>query len=374
MDNLQINRAEEPATLPTFTSERVEQLVKHVLVSRFQGEPMRQDIVRRGNRLNFCCPYCGDSNDPRKKRGNMYTNWLSFKCYNGGCEKYTDLEWFLRNFDQIHRLSDQELTALKIAIKDHKENFSQEKQQRYEANLQLLVDANWDRLLVKRSDFMSKMRLWDVHETSPQGVYLTKRKQVVDGKFAWDNYRKRLFLLNLDQTGNYVFSVQVMQMGPNKKPGEKYKTYPIDKVHEFFMKSPAGLQEYAENYASLSTLFGILTINIYQTVTIFEGPMDHFLYPNSVATCGIANDWPLDIDNKRWFQDNDDAGRKLAIEKLADGEPVFMWKKALEEQPHLWGNKRKDYNDIFLNAIINGKNAGTLDQYFSQHKHDGIYL
>lgn len=358
--------------VPKMTPERVEQLVRYVLAERFPGEPMRQEVLRRGNRLSMCCPYCGDSMDPHKKRGNMYTNWLSFKCYNGGCDKYTDLEWFLRNHDQIWRLSDEELTSMKIHIQDNQKNFGRDRQETFGANLHLLVEAEWDRLLVRRSDIMKKMRLWDIRDTSPQGVYLTKRMQRVDEKFAWDPNRKRMFVFNLDKTGEFVFGLQTKQMDD---PSAKYKTYTIEKVHEYFTSGATpGLLEYASRYNRLSTIFGILRANIYADITIFEGPMDHFLYPNSVATCGIDGDWPLDLGNTRWFQDNDQAGVKKAIQMLEQGRRVFMWRRMLDENPHLYGSKRKDYNDIFINGQLAGRPPGTLDQYFTDHKLDAIYL
>jgi len=356
---------------PKMSPERIEQLLKYVLIERFPGDIERQTIIKRGNRLSCCCPYCGDSNDAKKKRGNMYTNWLSFKCYNGGCEKYTDLEWMLKNFEQLHRLSDDELTSLKLSIQEHKNNHDFEKHQNYEANLHMMVDAEWDKLLVRRENIMKNMQLWDINKDSPQGVYLTKRMQKVDAKFAWDNYRKRLFIFNLDKTGEWVFGLQTKQMDD---PTAKYKTYTIEKVHEYFMKEKSpGLLEYAARYNHLSTLFGILRINVLHVVTIFEGPMDHFLYPNSVATCGIGHDMPLDI-KRRWFQDNDKAGVKHALTNIDAGESVFMWKKMFDENPHLYGTKRKDYNDIYINGVLKGKPPGTLDAYFSEHIHDGIYL
>jgi predicted RNA-binding Zn-ribbon protein involved in translation (DUF1610 family) len=38
-------------------------------------------------RLNFACPYCGDSEKVRtKKRGNVWLNTLIYRCYNCGEE------------------------------------------------------------------------------------------------------------------------------------------------------------------------------------------------------------------------------------------------------------------------------------------------
>ena len=43
----------------------------------------KRRLLESKERLNFACPYCGDSTDsPRKKRGNLYWNNLHFHCYN----------------------------------------------------------------------------------------------------------------------------------------------------------------------------------------------------------------------------------------------------------------------------------------------------
>lgn len=357
-----------------FTKARILELVSNVLRKRFPGDSQRQYIYEKSDRLNFCCPYCGDSLDPEKKRGNLYTNGLYFKCYNGGCDKYTNLEWFLRNFNCDDELSTDELTELNIYIQEERKNSEFQSTSYKEANLQKMVDAQWDKLLIPRSELMSKLRLWDIYDTSPQGVYLSKRLQKVDNKFAWDNYRKRLFIFNLDATGEWVFGLQVMPMD-GKPTTNKYKTYNIEKCWEYFMKndSPAKL-DYVSKYNKISMLFGILRINMHRMITIFEGPMDHFLYPNSVATCGTGHEFPLSLDNKRYLQDNDKAGLKLAVELIEQGEQVFMWKKLFEDKPELYGNKRKDYNDIYINGTLRGLNIGTLDEYFTTHKYDTIFI
>lgn len=363
---------QEKQEVKSMPKERQRDLVYAVLRKRFPGDVERQRIQDSGDRMNFCCPYCGDSADPKKKRGNLYPAKMYFKCYNGGCEKYTDLEWFLRNFQCIDLLTPEEVGDLKIGIQAERRNSEGARKIDYEINLQKMVDARWDRLLVPRQELMKSLGLWDIYESSPQGVYLKKRMQTVDGKFAWDNKRKRLFVLNLDKTGQWVFGLQVK---PMDDPTAKYKTYNNEKVWEYFMgnKNP-GLLEYASRYNRLSTIFGILKIDLGRTVTVFEGPMDHFLYPNSVATCGIGNELPLELHDSRYFQDNDEAGRKFAFEKLDERQKVFMWRKMFEERPDLYGSKRKDYNDICINGMIKGVQVGTLDQYFTDNKMDGIFV
>ncbi len=84
-----------------------------------------------------------------------------------------------------------------------------------------------------------------------QVATIMKQLKTVDNKFAWDNYRKSLFGFNLDKTGEFVFGLQTRQMDD---PNAKYKTYTIEKIHEWFMKSSVGMLDYASKYNHLSTL------------------------------------------------------------------------------------------------------------------------
>ncbi len=123
----------------------------------------------------------------------------------------------------------------------------------------------------------------------------------------------------------------------------------------------------------ISTVFNVLTLNFNDIITLFEGPLDSFLFRNSCGMCSVNNDWPFDVDNIRWFQDNDEAGKKKALEVLASGKSVFMWKKFIDDF-ELHGKKIKDYNDIMIYQRANNVDFGDIEKYFSTHKYDGIYL
>lgn len=358
----------------TISPERVQQLVGHVLKRRFPGDFERQQAVPRGVRLNICCPYCGDSKDARKKRGNVYVNWLYFKCYNGGCEAYKDLLTFLNDFECDDILTDEERLAAKLNIDESRKNSRLTKMQSFELNIEMLANTDFSKALIKRSDFMKQMRLWEIFPDSPTGVYLTKRRQVIDNKFAWDNYRKRLFIFNLDKSGEWIFSCQTRQFGEMEKRGMKYLTYNIEKMWKTFMRveDPNFLESMAK-LNHLSTIFGLLRVNFNQMVTIFEGPMDHFLYGNnSVALCSIGNEWPFDMENQRWFQDDDDAGREKALEVIAAGGSAFMWKKFRDDHYIPRNSKKFDYNDLVVYQWANNKRFDDLEDYFSTHHLDGI--
>jgi hypothetical protein len=349
--------------------------LREILKQRFPGDSERQRIVSRlnGQRLNFCCPYCGDSHETaKKKRGNFYTNWLYFKCYNGGCEQYVDLLKMIQDFKVSDTMTDEDRTSAKLRIASSREQARQERIMRHELSLNALTNTDFEKVLVPRKDLMKALGLMDVHPKSPMGVYLFKRSQLADKRFAWDTRRKRLFIFNLDPTQEWIFSLQTRQFEENTN--NKYLTYNLSGIWVKMMGNKD--EEFLEKTRSLdhiSTVFNVLTINFNDVITLFEGPLDSFLYRNSCGMCSVNNDWPFDVDNVRWFQDNDEAGKKKALEVLAAGKSIFMWKKFIDDF-ELHGKKIKDYNDIVTYSRANNVDFGDIEKYFSTHKYDGIYL
>ena len=57
----------------------VKSLVQTILNKAFTAEN-RRNIISYDNRINFCCPVCGDSaRSAAKKRGNLFLDKLFFK-------------------------------------------------------------------------------------------------------------------------------------------------------------------------------------------------------------------------------------------------------------------------------------------------------
>lgn len=358
--------------------DKIKETLRTILVKRFPGDTERQRVVQRlnGERMNICCPYCGDShNDPKKKRGNFYSKWLYYKCYNGGCEKYVDILKMIQDFS-VDGFSDEENMSAKLMIASSQDAARQDRIARHELSLDALTNTDFTSVLVPREALMKALRLMDIHKTSPMGVYLWKRSQNPDKRFAWDPKRKRLFIFNLDNSGEWIFSLQTRQFDSDSSKS-KYLTYNLSGIWLKMMGKNAETDvefiDKVRNLDHVSTVFNVLRINFNDTVTLFEGPLDAFLFPNAVGMCSVNNDWPFDVDNYRWFQDNDEAGRKKAIKVLAEGKSVFMWKKFIDDFD-LHGKKIKDYNDIVTYQQANKVDFGSLEKYFSTHKFDGIYL
>lgn len=353
---------------------RVMEAVKKMLRKRFPNEPSKQDVrdMSFAGRLNFACPFCGDSSrDVRKKRGNLYLEGLHFKCYNGGCDRYSDLLSMLDEFGVPDALSSDERADVAIAIREAGAARARTHAERESANLAMLTGTDYAGLLVPRDRLMGALGLSEVRPGTPTGTYLEKRAQPLGRQFAWDNRRRRLFLLNLDSSCEMVFGLQVRPMDGAAR-GTKYLTYGLDAVYEKFLREPERA-EAAREMSRLSVVFGMLTVDFSSPITVFEGPMDHFLYPNSAATCGTGVDWPVDAGDLRRFQDNDKAGRKLAVDLLERRQPVFLWRRYLDDAD-LRGSHVKDYNDLVVHSLANAVRLPDVAGYFSADPRDILYV
>ena len=62
---------------------KAEDQIRDILAQRFPGNAYKQEVHDKHERLNFACPYCGDSaTDNWKKRGNLYEEGFNFHCFN----------------------------------------------------------------------------------------------------------------------------------------------------------------------------------------------------------------------------------------------------------------------------------------------------
>ena len=83
------------------------EFISDLLKKRFKDDFHKQEINDEDvGKLNFACPYCGDSQkDSTKKRGNIYLRTSTYKCFNDGCLKWIPLSEFVSHFAQTLSLS-----------------------------------------------------------------------------------------------------------------------------------------------------------------------------------------------------------------------------------------------------------------------------
>ena len=319
---------------------RIEDLINTVLVKEFPGEHNKHKIYRAGNRLNFSCPYCGDSRDGRKKRGNFYLDTLSYKCYNGGCGIFKDIYSILKDFSLVGNLDQDEKTEILDILHSRKER---RKTYYGDIDISIFFDEDIKNYIIPRSEFMERMGLEEVRGSKIE-IYLTRRNQVPDQKFAWDKEKQRLYLMNLSRENN-ILGLQFRNM-QQSGGGSKYYTYKLSGIWEKLLGcKDENFLDGCRKIDPISSVFNIGTISFNDQITIFEGPMDSFLWKNSVGLCSVENKFPFEMDNLRFWYDWDNAGRAKASELLAEGHLVFNWRKFLTDHG-LPTNKKWDLNDL----------------------------
>jgi hypothetical protein len=328
-----------------------------ILNRRFSNSEKREVYDKHG-RLNFACPYCGDSHeDSRKKRGNLYYGAsFYYKCYN--CNKYRSIDQFLKDFSET-------LNADEIVLAREMEK--KEISGKIAIDPMLFLDkANLMRYAIDREVIEEKQNLVPL-DRSKIYIYLQKRLQPVMGRFSWNEEKQQLYIFHLIPDTNKVLGFQIR----NFKSTPKYLTFKLSKIYENLkMEIPDEVYEIDD----ISTTFGILSIDMSQPVTVFEGPLDSFLMKNSVATCSSGIDFPINLGTLRYMYDYDRAGREASLKKAGDGKPVFLWKKLLTDVGITEPVKKMDLTDLLVYCKRKGVKLPKLSEYFSRDKYDIYHI
>jgi hypothetical protein len=347
--------------------DKIKNLTQRVLNSEFPDNREKSRTYLSVNKFNFSCPYCRDSaKDPRKKRGYIFLDTLHFKCFNGGCGVFRDILQFFEDWNVSDDItSEEKVTVYQILQDNKKHRISIQK-----VDLDLFFEKDINEYLVPRDSLLKKMG-WTEVKGTPAMPYLLGRFQTPDKRFAWDPHRKKLILFNLNSDETLVLGMQTRKMDDSKM-GSKYLTYKLSKIWSSFMEID---DEIFLNdcimFEPISTIFGIANLRFDEKITIFEGPMDSWLFPNSVGLCSIENKFPFDIDNKRHFLDFDKTGIEKSMSLLAEGEEVFLWTLFIKEN-NLPENRKWDLNSLVMYLRKNEKKVKRLENYFSSEKWDMI--
>lgn len=118
-----------------------------------------------------------------------------------------------------------------------------------------------------------------------------------------------------------------------------------------------------------------MNLDINRAITVFEGPLDSFLFPNAVGVCSAKNDFPFEVDSLRYFYDNDETGKDWAMKRMEQGFPVFMWRKYIHDNElAAYESKIKDLNDLLIEAKRKSLKLKKFADYFSADKHDIYWI
>ena len=309
----------------------IKNIVSKILVKEFNSLERRR-IVDYHDRLNFCCPYCGDShNNERAKRGNIWFNRLIYVCFN--CDKKTSFDKFAKDFNEI---LDPEK---KMEIIEHLNStitYSDYEDDVFDAQTEDLIDLD------KLTEAFNIKKVAPIYDFQPvderSGIYkyllnrgITKDKQtnIYQAKFdkGDDNFEHIICLLN--RRGNKIVGLQIRNLKGGKR--RFFLIYNYESLYHWVNGEECDMSvNKLTMYNKLSYFFNILNIDFGSTITIFEGYLDSLFFPNSIGVVGVNTDMRFVENNNldiRYVYDNDSAGYKKSAEKIKMGIPVFLWNK-----------------------------------------------
>jgi hypothetical protein len=336
--------------------------VQSILQAEHQGARTQLKVNR--DRLNFACPYCGDSSDQYKKRGNVYFKSLQFHCYNDGCSKrHTDLVTFFRDFNQqvtnkedlVYYLDYIQTNRVVIPTQDY---------------LEVGVFSNIIKSAIPLDVIKKKFNLQTADENFRIQRYLKGRfmHKKLD-HFMYDPFKEQLYIFNLTPDKLHAVGWQIRNFKPGKA---KYISYNLEKINQLVLDKPIDLpNEELIKMNTLSLYFGLMHVNFESPVTVFEGPIDSLLYSNSIAIAGLDKPTLMfdDISTVRYLFDNDRPGRIAMESKLKRRKKVFMWNKLVRD--FKIRKPVKDFNEL-VDYCWKQKNDAVknIENYFTENPLD----
>ncbi len=335
-------------------------LVQIILNKNFTDRN-KQHIKIHRDRINFACPYCGDSmKNSNKKRGNIILEGKHsgfYKCFN--CSMFTKVSKFFTDYKV-----NLDLDVVDY-ITDHLGDFKSSLTGKYDISLLLDVDLI-EKYAIDRQELIEKLKLEEINDSSVR-PWLRARLQFQEERFLYNKEKNYLLVLNLTPS-NKILGFQ--KRGFNLKSYEsKYLTYKLSKIRQGFGKEPLN-EKIINELDSVSQLFNITLLNFNHPITLFEGAMDSFLFKNSISLSGANKSFPLDIPIRYWF-DDDETGRKNSIKYIEEGNNVFLWER-LKKDLGLPYRKKWDLNDVMILLKENNKLTPLFENYFSDDPLDSI--
>jgi len=347
---------------------KIENEVQTILNEKFDNRTRRK-IKKYPDRLNFCCPICGDSvDDATKRRGNIYFTNMRYICFN--CGYTASVDKFLKEFNMSLSLKDIEV------IHDVS---ARQQQSSSSINIDFQLFKLIDNLAIPVDIIKKQIGLIECGQMD----YLKNRciPSHSLNKFLYKPTTQELFVLNLSPSGK-VIGFQIRQLSEKSRKA-KYMSYNMGKIYDTFLLKPGttfndflrskldqsiDIDTIINKINQLSLIFNILNVTFNRRLNIVEGPIDSMFLDNCVALCGASrlSNYFDEIEDVCYVFDNDETGRKHAFEKLESGKRVFLWGKV-----PLNNKKIKDINDLVKNGfnikdIFNDNNTSdsTLDSIY----------
>lgn len=342
----------------------LESSLKSILRKEFPGNPQKQYVKVKRTEFNFACPFCGDSaTDAHKKRAHILLDGKFkglFKCFN--CGKSMEIGKFFKAFGTDFDLSTND------KLIEMGNEIGHRRDEMIENGLDLIIDIDAVKeYSINIEDLKHRTGFQEISTANKNEAffYLIGRNQFLFSNYLYDPGKRNLVVLNkLDN--DHIVGYQLRDLTGNRQA--KYLSYTLDRIHKEIMNDNV---EVPENLNALSLMFNIFNVNVRKPIIITEGPMDSFLVNNAIASAGANKDVPLKFQFY-YLYDDDETGRKHAIEKISEGKHVFLWNK-LKAAYNLPQKKKWDVNDVINYLAERGiKTRINWYEYFSNDMFDII--
>lgn len=375
IDNLNLSLNQKLEVDDEF-KEKAITLLQRILDQEHDHSEKKQ-IKDQRERLQFACPYCGDSQKVmRKKRSNLFWDTLFVHCFNDGCPSpHVDFATFLTDFG-ISREEIREYFGSFSLIKKYSKDNQNESSKRFK---RLITDnsvkgdsfSKIEQYGILQEDFKRLLNASDIKPNTKIFKYLKSRNQHNNLNNFLVN-RDGLLVLNQNASRDRVIGYQVKTFNTTNP----YITYDLERIYtDNLGREIEEDKDMIMRMNELSTLFNIMKVRLTGKLTAFEGPMDSFLYPNAIALCSATRDTSKieQFPRIQFMYDNDKAGREQAAEKIERELPVFLWKKFLKD--FKFPKDLKDFNDVVNYAIRSKiKFFRDIDNYYSSYTLDKFYI
>lgn len=368
---------------------KIQDFVQDVLSLRFNGDHHKTQINSEdSDKLNFACPYCGDSEkDPTKKRGNLYLTTQSYKCFNDGCLTWVPLNKFISTFALKYSLN-------LPSMEDRKESRRPVRQETKRGFLiEFLMNPKVKNSLVDFSSLQSRFFLTpckDAPIDSPVYQYLSSRNIFNLPSFEqtcyYDNRMDKIYIFNLDLRSGKVLGVSLRRIDGGSGPKYNIRNYSEFKKTGLIREVDADV---ISKIDAINNYFNILNINFSYPVIVTEGQIDAMFLRNSIATTGVTKSKALlgtllSKNNALILFDNDKAGKTESMKLIKNGYKVFMWANLIDDLKAKYPKSIKDIlnikdvNDLFnfyksLDPDISFDQFNdTISKYFTESIYDMI--
>lgn len=365
-------------------AKKVESSILTILKSSHK-DTRKHRFQKRAKSIQFACPICGDSaTDASKQRGHIYLSYGLYKCYNNNTCTCSISEFFEKFGMDV--FTNAELHELKkVAIASRAELFIA-RQSVTSTEIEDVVPHLFD-----KQEIISIFNAIEIEKDS----YVRKRiddRRIPANKhhfLLWSHEDHSLIILNMHASTGKIISFQRRMMRPGYK-GPKYLTTtysellaikhelrhpfksPKDEIPIELISERSGVsEELIKKYDITGQYFNVLNVDWSDDIYVFEGPIDSFFMPNSIAFSGTGAD--LKHPTFYYIFDDDIPGRKEALKRLDNREPVFMWKKFMAEN---YEYKRQyvsktDFNDLWR---IKPFSADLIKQYFTNNPLNKLHV